>query len=64
MELGNPKDAIVNTFDSNTLSVVRYGSIAVCVYIFVSTAIAAIQACRRGQPRDVDEGGYQNMAEV
>lgn len=64
VELGNPKEVIVNTFDSSRILVVQYGSVIVCGFILVSTAIAAILACRRRQTRDVDEGGYKNMAEV
>ena len=64
VELGNPKELIVKTFDSSRISIVQYGSIVVCGFILVSTAIAAIVACWRRKGRDVDEGGYKNMTEV
>jgi Caspase domain len=64
VELDNPKDVIVNTFDSSMISVVQYGSIIVCGLILFLTATAAILACCRRQSRHLDEGGYKNMTDV
>ena len=58
VELGNPKDLIVKTFDEGRIQSIRHGALVTCLLIVLAMVVKMFLAknrCSRQHPLEVEE---------